>query len=352
MMFRLLQIFLQRSRAASAGAGNFKVLLIFLLLLWYSASGFLYFETQSKPDLKWSDGFWWALVTMTTVGYGDYFPTTFGGRYFVGVPTLIFGIGFISYLISIVASSIIDLRLRRIKGMIDTGSRDHVIVVNYCNLEEMLVLVEELRNDPTMKHRHICLIDETLQELPRELLEKNVIFVRGNPTKEDVLRRANLPQASHCIILAKDKNSSHSDDQNLATLLVIENMNGKVFSIVEAIDPDKVRQFRIAGADSVICAADLTTELIAHELTDPGIFEVLDNLVDNSRGDELYTVPIKAMKTWEYKELVLWGLDNRVSLLGIIRDGDIKLNCRADEKLRENDRAIIISGGRMKELAV
>ena len=28
-------------------------------ILWFSASGFMYFEIQDKPDLTWVDAFWW-----------------------------------------------------------------------------------------------------------------------------------------------------------------------------------------------------------------------------------------------------------------------------------------------------
>jgi len=49
------------------------------------------------------DGIWWALVTVTTVGYGDLFPTTTTGR-LIGIALMLVGIGFISVLTATVAS--------------------------------------------------------------------------------------------------------------------------------------------------------------------------------------------------------------------------------------------------------
>lgn len=50
-----------------------------------------------------SDGLWWAIVTMTTVGYGDFFPTTLGGRIAAAV-LMILGIGLLAIITASVAA--------------------------------------------------------------------------------------------------------------------------------------------------------------------------------------------------------------------------------------------------------
>jgi voltage-gated potassium channel len=49
------------------------------------------------------DGIWWAVVTVTTVGYGDLFPTTVPGR-IIGIVLMMAGIGFLAVLTATVSS--------------------------------------------------------------------------------------------------------------------------------------------------------------------------------------------------------------------------------------------------------
>jgi voltage-gated potassium channel len=56
----------------------------------------------SRPPTSTADGMWWAISTMTTVGYGDYSPVTEGGRVIAAVVMLV-GIGFVAFLTAAVA---------------------------------------------------------------------------------------------------------------------------------------------------------------------------------------------------------------------------------------------------------
>ena len=70
------------------------VFFMILLLLEFGSIAVLFTErTSSEANIKSaSDAIWWVYVTITTVGYGDKFPTTNGGR-LIGVFVMLVGVG-------------------------------------------------------------------------------------------------------------------------------------------------------------------------------------------------------------------------------------------------------------------
>ncbi len=350
-MIRILWLFFaRRGRPVPRVGVKAKAVLVFALLLWYATSGFLYFELPNKPDLGWPDALWWALVTMATVGYGDLFPVTAGGRYLVGVPTMVFGIGFLGYLISEIAGSLIETRSRRLKGMVDITDSRHILIINYPRLDAVVRLIEELRADPATREHSICLIDESLPELPAELETLGILFVKGDPTRDETLRKANAGKASHAILLAKDPADPHSDDRNLVTTLVLERMNPEVFTVVEVLSASKIRQVELAGADSAICAAELASGLIVQELQDPGVKSIIADLCSDTSGHQVYVVPIENAAGRSFKSLAHWGLANACAILGIRRGEDNRLGCTAEDALAAGDKAILIAADRPRSL--
>lgn len=78
-----------------------------LILLYLSAVGIYYFEHQVQPENFGSiiHSLWWALATLSTVGYGDAYPMTVGGKLFTFV-ILMCGLGVVAVPAGIVSSAL------------------------------------------------------------------------------------------------------------------------------------------------------------------------------------------------------------------------------------------------------
>ena len=118
-VFRLFRLFLSlkwlRYSAAANRLGQAlseikeELIIYFLatgLLLYLASVGIYYFEYEAQPDQFQSvpHSFWWAIITVTTVGYGDVYPITLGGRIFTSV-VLLLGLGVIAVPSGLIASA-------------------------------------------------------------------------------------------------------------------------------------------------------------------------------------------------------------------------------------------------------
>ncbi len=116
-LFRIFRLFkLARYNRAMARFGEAmslakeEIMIFFLatiMLLYLSGVGIYYFEHEVQPENFGSivHSLWWALATLTTVGYGDVYPVTIGGKLFTFV-ILMCGLGVVAVPAGIVSSAL------------------------------------------------------------------------------------------------------------------------------------------------------------------------------------------------------------------------------------------------------
>ena len=87
---------------------------IAFIFIFFSAVGIYHFEQEAQPD-KFSSipaAFYWAIVSLTTVGYGDSYPITAGGKTFAGIVVII-GIGIVAIPTGLIASALTAIKNRK-----------------------------------------------------------------------------------------------------------------------------------------------------------------------------------------------------------------------------------------------
>ena len=341
LLFRLMS-----GVKAGAGSRRLQIALLFLALLAYSASGFLYFELPSRPTLGWDDAIWWSLVTMTTVGYGDLFPTDLWGRILVGYPTMLLGVGILGYILSLLATAMVETRMMEVRGMKPCLESNHILICNFISLGKTQSLIDQLRKDPLTEHSHIVIVDDRCEELPAELQREGIQFVKGDPSREATLRQAGLNQAQSVIIQSDIANLENADNRNLKIALTIESLNKDVYTVVECLEPTNEIYFQRTGCDSVVCIASLTEQIMVQELLDPGIGTVLSELTSNVHGNQFYMMDIPAGSAKTVEQLDRQARQSGAILIGIRREQTNHLVPPADYPLQTDDKAILIAATR------
>jgi voltage-gated potassium channel len=241
-------------------------------------------ERHVNPSLAdLGDAVWWAIVTVTTVGYGDRTPITLGGRA-VGVCLMIIGIGFLGLFTATIASIFIDRLLRGGRGLMPVQTSDHILICGWSDKGRLII--RELRAET--KRRVVILAD-----LPEQPMDGDgIAFVHGKPYLEESLRKASIESASVAVVLADETEGPPSDAKSVLTVLAVENLNHNVHTCVEVLDRQNVEHLRRAGADEILPANELIGCLLARASLHPGVIDVVSDLSTADEGAEVYVIEV------------------------------------------------------------
>lgn len=82
-----------------------------VLMIYFSAVGIYYFENEAQPEKFASvvHSLWWSICTLTTVGYGDVYPVTPGGKIFTSI-VMVIGLGIVAVPAGLLASAVSKAR--------------------------------------------------------------------------------------------------------------------------------------------------------------------------------------------------------------------------------------------------
>jgi len=113
------------------------------LLIVMVIGGFIVIYLETGPITEKETPFWWAIVTMTTVGYGDFYPATPEGRFFA-VIIMFAGISLVSLLTATISSIYVAKRIREDKGLEKVNISDHIILCGWNKNAESII--DSLKN--------------------------------------------------------------------------------------------------------------------------------------------------------------------------------------------------------------
>ena len=127
-----------------------------VLIICIISFGYIFY--LAEPQIKtFGDGFWWALVTITTVGYGDITPLTTLGRLVAG--TLMFvGLGLIATVTAIVSAKFIA-------NYVDHHTNDDVLE----KLEEVEAEIEKIEEIESSVIGKLKELEEEIDELNKKI---------------------------------------------------------------------------------------------------------------------------------------------------------------------------------------
>jgi len=248
------------------------------------------------------DAMWWALVTITTVGYGDITPATGMGRVVAGF-LMLDGMFCLATFAGIVGhtllSNLMTIRKEQLRMSTRTG---HIVVLGYES--SALPLLEVLQEEFPGDDQPMVIFSplEPLQDIPDRFT-----WVPGDPTKESELDKVRLAYARAAVVMGRGRgrNLADADAVTLLTLFTIRSYMEKkdreglkrriqLQVVAEVLDPENVQHALVSGADEVVQTARLGLSVLGHTVAMPGTGTAL-NIVISDPSQKMFVGPLSAI---------------------------------------------------------
>lgn len=313
----------------------FRIVLIVMLIVLLFGQVISLIEPEVFPTVF--DGIWWALVTVSTVGFGDYVPKTVAGR-FVGMVLILIGAGFVTTYFATLSAAAFQKQHSYLKGDTTYKYGNHIVIIGWN--EKTSELIETFQK--IKPYKNLVLIDDTLEESP---LIENLHFIRGNPTIDRTLVKANIEHADAAIITANQhKNESDADMHTILILLALKGINPDLYTVIELVTGLQLNNAKRAGADEIIKSYQLSSHLMMNSyLAKYGLSSVYSEL-NPANGNYFKIVPIPEELigvTFHAASHAL--LEKELLLIGIKKGDKTKLNPPISQVLHQDDLLILIT---------
>lgn len=301
-------------------------------LLLFGTTGFWLLE-----GMKLLDALYMAVITLSTVGFGEVKPLTPGGKLFTIV--LILGAGWLAmYLLSGMADFLLSgegrayLKQRRLLRMLDKLC-DHVIVCGYGRVGR------HVAGELAAQGLPFVVIDPSPEKISR-VGESGFLALQGDGANEALLARAGIERARGLLVAAD------SDAQNVFIVLSARSVRSDLLIVARAIDEQSESKLVKAGANRVILPYRFSGRRMVTMLIRPEVSNFLDEVVYES-GLELYMEQFKLSPdsplVGQTLEQCRWRARFGVTVLACkLADGGIDASPSADTRLTAGLRMFVL----------
>ncbi len=185
------------------------------------------------------DAFYFTLVTMTTVGYGDIVPSSNASRV-VATIVMVGGIGAGVTILRSLFDIVVSKSIREELGLPNKRVRmkDHYIICGFGNVG--LEVAAQLR----LNNEKFVVIEKDGKNV-EQLVENKAPVIKGDATEERILEKANIDEALGLV-------TTLDDPGNVIVAITAKMMSPKLYVVSEVEDPINSPKIEKVGTDAII----------------------------------------------------------------------------------------------------
>ncbi len=315
------------------------VVLLFILVFFESAS-------QESAIRDFYDGLWYSIVTLTTVGYGDMYPHTIGGK-LIGAIFILGSFSIFGFLIGQISNYMAERLEERKLGFQGTNFTNHAVIIGWNNIGyevlEQLIGVGKKTAIVTNKRDDIDLIRESYSD-------KQVFTLLADYNKMEMLEKVNISNSAVVYV------NFENDTEKLVQILNIKKHYNDLKFIVTLDNSNLKNTFLSAGVTYTISKNEISSKLLASYIFEPDVARYSEDILSFAESDDDYDIkeyrvssenPLTGMA---YNDVFLQlKKATNVILIGLskVKDGERTLikNPSYDITIESGDYLIMIMNG-------
>ncbi len=277
---------------------------------------------HEAQGLSYWDSFYWTVVTISTIGYGDIVPVTFWARILFFFVVFV-GIGTFATALTEIATYFMEQKLLQMRGLHRVRMQEHAIVVGFDESTEELVL--------QLKERGLdaIVVDEEVDAAA--LHTKGIAAITGDPHSSETLERAGIKTADAVILPAL------GDESAVMVALKAKELNpsGRIVAICrKREDYDIMQQAKI---DVVVPMARLLGEVLAEAVNESKVVDFLLDVFEKEGGLDLNEIRVDRSTT-----IGALGLRPGEKPIAVYHGASVSTDFRPDTALAAGDLVIAI----------
>ena len=297
--------------------------------------GFEYLWTGNAESEYGSlfNSFYWTIVTVATVGFGDLSPETYWGRIFT-IFVIIGGVLNYSLIVSTLTNKVGEYRSSQEKGLDPVKKQGHILV---CSDDPAWMSKILGQNQQLVRERKIVLISPSTQHPLLTTEYNDVNWVAGDPQQVETLHKAAATSAHTAYVYFKNSN------QGLITVLQLETLSkGELITLAQYVGSDFRKFFADVGCDHALNPYDLYVPMMLQAFRSQGGPSWIRGVVHQSQEHQLETQPLPVKfvgKTWiEYVHATKRSTGHMP--LGIVMEEVVLINPSSEHVLRRDNQVI------------
>ena len=268
----------------------FPKVIVAILIIWLTG-GILIRIIESESFNSLGTSLWWTIVTMTTVGYGDFYPKTDLGR-ILAIIIMLSGIGLISIVTATIASSFTTQKIMEGKGLEKIKLKDHILLCGWNN--NMNGVIKSLSNPIDKLEATIVLINEQAQDRVDNILSTfnnlDIKFIRGDYSMDSILEKACALDAKYALLL--NNHNNNEDEKIILTTLTLKKLSSKIRVIAQIDNEEKATFLKRANVDAILSNEEFNSFMASAHILQPSVAQTITNIIDINSNNKIQEASI------------------------------------------------------------